>query len=436
MARRGRCHRCRRGLHLRRRAGRADRLPGAVHHGGGLASSRVVDPDTVELTSNGTLATFLFDVPWLPILPQHLWEGVPFDHWASDPGSTGTDPSRVIGTGPFRLAEWEPGDHATLRRNDAYYGAVPVIDEYVVAVSPDEVATAAALQAGRVDIADFVPATQVAELQATAGVAVATFPSPWFAYYLVNLDPAKTTLFQDRAVREALFVALDRRALVDAAYLGLGQVAQGTQPPVSFAYAPDRMMPAYAYDPERARALLAKAGWADTDGDGTVDKGGQAFAFALMYREGNADIERMLPAMQAAWRAIGVAMTPKPVPFPVLAEALDETHDFAMIALNQAGDASGNQGSLFRCDAYAGGSNSMRYCNPAYDALDDQQLQELDPAARRELLIRETTIIWDDLPIGVIAYRDGVGYRTRLHNVHPTGWGGPLWSLPWVWVES
>ncbi len=76
-------------------------------------------------------------------------------------------------------------------------------------------------------------------------------------------------------MREALFVALDRDALVEAVLLGYAEVAHGTQPLLSPAYAPERIEPAYDFDPGRARQLLAEAGWTDTDGDGVVDKDGQ-----------------------------------------------------------------------------------------------------------------------------------------------------------------
>jgi ABC-type transport system substrate-binding protein len=100
-------------------------------------------------------------------------------------------------------------------------------------------------------------------------------------------------------------------------------------------------------------------------------------------------------------------------------------------------EASGSQGFIFRCDSYEGGGNSVKYCNPRYDELDEQQRRELDPAKRRELQIELANIVWQDLPIGVLAFFDDTtGYSTRLHNLFPTGWGGAGWSLPWVWIDE
>jgi peptide/nickel transport system substrate-binding protein len=402
-----------------------------------VAAYRAVDDSTVEMTSNGVLATFLWDLRYVAILPRHLWESVPRDQWASDPGSTGEDPSRVVGTGPFTLVEWVQGDHATLARNEAYDGVVPSIDEFVVSVCPDDATSVEALKAGEVDILEYLPTTRVAEFQQTEGFAVETFDTPGFLYYIPNLDPEKSPLFQDRAVREALFVALDRQALVDAVFLGHGDVANGTQPPLSFAYAPERVNPVYAYDPERARDLLAGAGWTDSNGDGTIDKDGQELAFELFYEDGWAEGAQIVTYLQEAWRAIGVAMTPKPASFPAVLEALTGTHEFDMVFIGFFWEPSAHQGFFFRCDAYEGGFNTMKYCNPRYDELDSRQRQELDPEARREQLIELTNLLWHDLPIGVLAFYDNrVGYSTRLHNYFPTGWGEALWGLPWVWVEE
>src|SRR5215207_9184284 len=97
-----------------------------------LESYRVIDEDTFEMVSKEPFATFLYDVPWaVAIMPKHIWEGVAPEEWPNDPGSTGQDPARVIGTGPFKFQEWRQGESVSLVRNDDYYdtNAIPVIDE-------------------------------------------------------------------------------------------------------------------------------------------------------------------------------------------------------------------------------------------------------------------------------------------------------------------
>ncbi len=124
-------------------------------------------------------------------------------------------------------------------------------------------------------------------MQETDGLAVATYPTADFTFYLTNLDPEKTTLFQDVRVRQALLYALDRESIARDILLENALVAHGTQPVISYAYAPERLTTQYTYDPEKAKALLAEAGWADADGDGILEKDGTPFSFEVLYTAGS-----------------------------------------------------------------------------------------------------------------------------------------------------
>jgi peptide/nickel transport system substrate-binding protein len=252
------------------------------------------------------------------------------------------------------------------------------------------------------------------------------------------MDKTKTPLFQDVRVRQALFIALDKEAIKNNIFLGYGEVARGTQPKLSFAYAPDRVDETYDYDPERAKKLLADAGWADTNGDGVLEKDGQDFRFELLTSSGGgATLDQLLAEFQQRWKEIGVEMTPKLMEWSAMQDVTDKTHDFQALLQGFGWDPSGNQGALFRCDSYDGGFNNIKYCNPEFDKLDDQQLRELDREKRRELLIEQSNIVWHDLP--VLIYRFGVerpGSSVRMHNYFPSGNGGVYWSLPYVWVEA
>ena len=406
-----------------------------------LESYRVIDEHTFEMVSKEPFATFLYDVPWAILtMPKHIWDGVAPEAWPNDPGSTGQDPARVIGTGPFKFQEWRQGESVTLVRNDAYYDkqAVPVIDELVMRVLPDPATEVEALEAGETDIVEVTPAPQVEEVQNTEGLKVEIYPGYSFSYIGLNMDPEKTTLFQDQRVRAALFIGIDKEAIKDNIYLGLGEVARGTQPKLSFAYAPESIEETYDYDPERAKQLLADAGWVDTTGDGIVEKDGQDFRFELLLPSGGGAVtDQLLAELQQRWREIGVEMTPNLMEWSAMQDVTDKTHDFQALLQGFGWDPSANQGALFRCDSYDGGFNNIKYCNEEFDKLDDQQLRELDREKRRELLIEQSQIVWNDLP--VLIYRFGVerpGFSTRLHNFFPTGNGGVYWSLPFVWVEA
>ena len=115
----------------------------------------------------------------------------------------------------------------------------------------------------------------VETVQATEGLKVAIYPTRSFTFYMTNLDPEKTELFLDDRVRQALFYGLDRESIVNDILLGYAEVAQGHAAGhlLCLRSRPDH--DEYDFDPEKAKSLLAEAGWTDTDGDGIVDKDGQ-----------------------------------------------------------------------------------------------------------------------------------------------------------------
>lgn len=404
-----------------------------------LDSYRVIDPQTFEMTASDKFVTFLSDAPGsVRLIPRHLWENVPADQWPNDPGSTGDDPSRVVGTGPFRFESRTLGDSITLVRNDEYWADVANLDEYIIRVVPDTDAEIQALRAGEVDVVDLVPFAQVEDLANTEGLKVETFPTGGFWYYIYNLDPAITDLFQDRQTRQALFYAIDRQAIVDNITFTYAEVAQGTQPRLSTAYAPDRIETQYTYDPDRARQLLAEAGWEDTDGDGIVERNGQPFQVEWLSVAGIGEYEQMLAAIQEWWRAVGVEMTPRFVDFPTLLDA-QQSHEFQImnLAFNWT-PPFWDQGPMFRTDSYDGGFNYAKYSNPEFDRLDDEQRLELDSERRIDLLIQQSNIVNEDLPVGILLFRDNrVAFSDRLHNYFPENrFGNTLWGLNYVWVDE
>jgi peptide/nickel transport system substrate-binding protein len=405
-----------------------------------VASWEKVDDLTVKVTATDVFAEVVFHGnAYCPIVAKHIWENVPHDQWAADGGSNGSDPSRVVGTGPFKFESTSEGEGtSTFVKNPDYYDDVAVIDTFIFSTRGDEVAAIEALRAGEIDFYENVPPTDVATLQAPdQGTDVKLYDSYSFSWYGYQLDPAKTTLFQDVKTRQALFYALDRQSMVDNIMLGYAEVAQGTQPILSPAYDPEAITTKYTFDVEKAKSLLAEAGWADSDGDGILEKDGQPLSFQIMYGSGSPTSDQIVAFVQDSWKAIGVDAQPNPVDFgAVLVPALTENFDFQMVFLGFNWDPTGDQSAMFSTDAYGAGFNAMKYSNPAVDEKWDAAGKELDNEKRRQLLIEATNMVNEDLPIGCLWFRkDRTGYQTRIHNFEPNGNGGLVWSLPWVWVE-
>ena len=390
-----------------------------------VASWRVIDDDTFEVVAKEPLITFLYDLASV-VIPKHIWESVPINEWRTDGGATGQDPSRVVGSGAFKFVEWKQGDSISYVRNDDYYQKKPYVDSYVIRVWPDQTSVINALISGEIDVAGLEPA-DVESIKATPGLKVATYPTRSFTFYLTNMDPTKTELFLDANVRKAMFHALDRDSVANDILLGNAIVAVGTQPVISYAYDPNRIETKYDFDPEKSKALLAEAGWTDSDGDGIVDKDGQPFSFELLYSSGSPTVDQLIAYLQDAWRAVGIEATPRAMEFSAMTEVLTSDHNFDVALLGFSWNATFIQDAMFDCNQYEGGFNFVKYCNEKVDALNEKATREFDDDARRELIIEATNLVNEDLPVAVMHFsKANVGYSERLQNFEPSAWGVDL----------
>jgi peptide/nickel transport system substrate-binding protein len=299
---------------------------------------------------------------------------------------------------------------------------------------PDQTAVVNALINGEVDAASLVP-SDVETIEGTEGLQVANYPTRSFTFYATNLDETKSELFLDPAVRKALLVGLDREAITNDILLGNAIVAHGTQPVISYAYAPDRITTQYNYDPELAKQHLADAGWTDGDGDGIVEKDGQPLAFEMIYPSGTPTTEQIVAYMQDAWRGIGVDMTPRALEFPALVEIITGDRNFDIAMLGFSWDATFIQDAMFGCEQVPpGGFNMQSYCNEKVDELNAAAKRTFDEEARAELIIEATNVVNDDLPVAVMHFsRANIGYSDRLQNFEPSAWGV---DLNYVWIQQ
>lgn len=398
------------------------------------ASWRAIDDNTVEFVAKEPRYTVLYDLFGLQIIPKHIWESIPMAEWSTNDAATGVDPSRVIGTGPFRFEEWIQGQEVRLVRNDEYHGNKPAYREHVIRIYSDSEAQFNAFLSGEIDQIGLEP-EQAQVVDGEEGLSWSSYPERGFVFYEFNLNPETTTLFQDARVRQAFMYALDRQSIVDNILLGFGEVAVGTHPSISPGYAPDQITTKYTYDPERAKALLAEAGWTDTNGNGVVDKDGQEMSFEFLYQSGSTTYDSMVAYMQDAWRAVGIEIQPQTLEFSALIEATTTNPTFSMALYGFGWDATFIQDAMFGCDQYQVGFNDMKYCNPALDEVFAATKREFDAEARRQLLIQAANVVNDEQPIGVVFFDvELYAYNDRVHNYRKTAWG--FQSYVGFWVDE
>ena len=398
-------------------------------------SVNVIDDLTVEFIGKQTNPDFLLDIVGATlIIRKALWEGVDPAAIAQDPGANGQDPTRVVGTGPFKFQEWVTGQQARAVKNENYWDGAVNLDGYIFKIVQDETAAIVQLNTGEVDFFSGIPGAQVQDVNKDQ-VNVVDYKQLSFTFYGYQLDETKSTKFLDARVRKALLYALDRQSFVDNIYFGYAEVAKGTIPPLSWAYNPNGITEAYAYDPEKAKALLDEAGWV-VGPDGVRAKDGQRLSFQMWTANSINTFVSLLQAYQQAWAQIGVEMTPGTEPFQEFVSRITQTFDFEAFLIGFGWSVPPDQSPMWACASYGAGFNIVKYCNPKVDALLNQALVETDQQKRIQLYTDFQNALLADLPMAVTEFGRGIdGVSTRVHNLFPSAPNTRFNAETW-WVNK
>jgi peptide/nickel transport system substrate-binding protein len=391
-----------------------------------VESMEAPDDHTFVFTLKQPSASFIaYNIIGFGILPAHLLGDVPHEEWA-----TAAFNDNPIGTGPFMFAEYRPGEFYRLAANPNYHRGAPLIDELIYKSVPDSTVLYQQLKTGEVDYATIDP-NFIDDAEQQTNFTVSVYDE--FDHHNVgfNLDPEKTTLFQDPTVRHALAHAADRQSIVDGVLNGLAQVPAGLMQPASWAYQPDAITVQYPYDPDLARQLLDEAGWT-IGGDGIREKDGQRFAFTVNARAGEKVLEGILTVLQDNWKAVGVEMTPIYEESALWVDRIDITRDFETI-LSGGGPGIEPDWSLwFATRNYENGFNFVKYSNPRVDELLEQGRLTTDIDERKRIYAEFENIWLEDLPWLVIATLKAVtGINNRVKNLVPNAING--YPDPHLW---
>ncbi|MBN1995601.1 MAG: peptide ABC transporter substrate-binding protein [Anaerolineae bacterium] len=285
---------------------------------------------TVEKIDDYTLR-FILPEPFPPfadfttigILPEHLLKDTPARDLLSQ-----TFNLKPIGTGPFKLDEIN-ARLARLSANPLYNGPQPRLAHLEFHFYPSYQEVIAAYRAGEVLGINFIPPQAIPDVQQLESLNLYTARLSGYNIIYLNLQaPDTAPFFQETEVRQALLLALDRQAIIDQALHGQGLAANGPILPWSWAYNADQPVP--NFDPEKAKSLLDKVGWIDSDGDGIRDKEGRLLAFNLLTGD-DPDNIKVAEAASEQWQQVGVSATPE-VAGAGLGAALAQRHFQAALA--------------------------------------------------------------------------------------------------------
>jgi len=332
----------------------------------------------------------------------------------------GTQP---VGTGPFRFERWERGKEIVLAANPEYFGGPPRLSRLVYRIFLGEQFDAMYAEFLRGNLED----TPVPPRENRRGV-----PDPRFIYvkrpmisvrfYGIN---TRVKPLDDRRVRQALLYAINREAIIDEVFLGRFTPAHGILPPGTLGFNP--RLRGYPYDAQRARALLAEAGFPNGRGFPSIT------IWSSVKHEG---VIREYEQIKRYLDAVGVSseiryMTDWPSYSRALAEGRLPVFVYAWYA-----DVPDPDNFLFKLFHSKSPRNFFHYSNPAVDELLVAARNAPDLQRRVELYQRAEQLVLDDAPVIPMMHHTYERlFQPYVRSVEVNGLGDPYVPLRKVWLE-
>ncbi len=342
----------------------------------------VIDEQTVSFRLSAPNAAFL-DYMTMAVLPEHLLEGE--DMQSSDFFRA------PVGTGPYKLAEWDVGQAIVLEKNEDYYLGCPKIDQIIFKIVGDDNAQAIQLESGELDLVLLDPRNAQNYVDRD-GFTCYDMKTADYRGILFNFWNEYWT--ENRDLIPAVCCAIDRQAIIDSVLLGQGMAAYG---PLQRNVYNSEDVERYEYNPERAKEILESAGCTMGD-NGFYERNGEEIGFVISVMAGEQDRIDIAQAAAQQLREAGINCT---VDLPA---QMDWGGQMAcLIGWGSPFDADDHTYKVFGTDK---GANYSGYSNEKVDEYLTLARQSSDPAVRQEYYSKFQTELAADPPYAFICYID------------------------------
>lgn len=344
------------------------------------------DTKIVDVQADGQVLTITTSEP-NPALMNYLGDpyGCIIDVDASD-----FDTGIVSGTGPYVVVDMVTDDHLTLTKNENYWNGTPKIDELTIRTLSNGDTLSAALQAGDIDAAygmayEAYPNFENGEYQFSSIQTSRAF------FASMNMT---SPIIQDAAVRKAIAMGINKEGFVATLLDGHGVPGNGAFPNGFSTFGGEKVT-TETYDPEGAKAVLEKAGWVDTDGDGIREKNGTKLTIRWLTYPSRQELPLLAESAQASLKEIGMD-----VDINCTAnrrEFLKDMTSWDIYASALVTAPSGDPQYFFTTSCLPGMSyNFGAYENAEVSAMIEELSTEFDTARRGELAVKLQQAILDD----------------------------------------
>jgi len=355
-----------------------------------LKSVDKVDEYTVKITLNAPEAPFLSNLAM-------QFAGVQSKEYAIAMLKAGT-PEKIdqepVGTGPFELVQYQKDAIIRFKAFPQYWGGKAKIDDLVFAITPDASVRWAKLQKGECHVMPYPNPADIPAMRKDASVKVLEQPGLNVGYLAYNTTKKP---FDDVRVRKAVNMAIDKKAIVDAVYLGTGIPAINPLPPTQWSY--NKSIKDDAYNPAEAKKLLAAAGLPD---------GFTTDLWAMpVQRPYNPNAKRIAELMQADLAKVGIKAEIKSFEWGEYRKRMQAgEHQMGMLGwTGDNGDPDNFLNTLLGCaSAKSNGSNVAKFCYKPFEDLVQKAKVVSNPAERTKLYEKAQVIFKEQAPWFTIAH--------------------------------
>ena len=385
----------------------------------GIVSAKAVSDTTVLVTTSAPKANMLKMV--VPILPEHIWSKV------SGKAATTTyqNSPPIIGDGPFQVVEWQKGKFVRLVANKDYWGGAPKVDQLVFQLYTNPDTMASDLKLGTLDGAIDVPMAQFKQLGTTPGITTNEGTSWRFTELAMNCSTSKYSkgnpVLRDVRVRQAINWAIDRAKVVSIAEQNYATVGSSLIVPYSKFHWEPTADQAYAYDPNKANAMLDAAGYKDINGDGYRETPQGKKIDLRFYATTDAPDNQTAGKLIVSWlKNIGIKVTYTVIDSGALTDA-----QYNFVGNNYAPDWdmfiwywTQDVDPQFMLSIYTPaqstgyGWNDCLWTSPAYTKLNTLQSQTIDDAKRIPIAQQMQQLFYQGAGYAILTYP----YQLEAYN--------------------
>jgi peptide/nickel transport system substrate-binding protein len=361
----------------------------------------------------------------MSILPKHLLEK--FEDISKSP----LNKSHPVGTGPYKFVEWKPGQRIVFEANPDYFEGKPYLSRVITRIIPDQATMFLELSSGGIDSMNLTP-LQYSRQTETPGFRKSFNKYRYTAFNYTYLGfRLSHPFFAEKKVRQAIAHAIDKKELVAGVLFGLGQEAIGPYKPGTWVYNPH--VPKFPFDPAKANALLAEAGWKDADGDGFLEKGGKKFAFTVLTNAGNESRSKAAAILQQNLARVGIKMEIRTVEWAAFINEFIDKRKFDAVILGWSVTPDPDQYDIWSSRKTGPKElNFVGYSNAEVDRLLEEGRRTFDIEKRKKAYFRIQEILAEELPYVFLYVPDSLpAVHSRIHGIEPAPIGISYNFIKW-----